>query len=58
MKIEETLTIARSTKNAALFFEKAKVLNSSMIIQSRNLANIEPTLKKIYHGILYLGPIQ
>lgn len=52
MKIEEALKIARSTKNTALFFEKAKVLNSSMITQRRNLANIETTLKKTYYGIL------
>lgn len=52
MKIEESLKIARFTKNTALFFEKAKVLNSSMITQRRNLANIETTLKKTYYGIL------
>lgn len=52
LKIEESLKIARFTKNTALFFEKAKVLNSSMITQRRNLANIETTLKKTYYGIL------
>ena len=46
------LKIARSTKNTALFFEKAKVLNSSMITQRRDLTNIETTLKKTYYGIL------
>ena len=52
LKIKESLKIARFTKNTALFFEKAKVLNSSMITQRRNLANIETTLKKTYYGIL------
>ena len=49
----EALEVARSTKNAALLFEKARLLMSIMITQGGNIANIEKILKKLDYGIYW-----